>query len=122
MPFLINSLLVWLSNNVVGIGTTIPRAKLDIEGGVRFKTYSEHVEALDISSNVVTIDLSLAQSFTLTADDDVNSFTITGASEPTLSVNAYQRSSAADVDAVRFAMSSGNIASGTFTAYGMVNS
>jgi len=65
------------SNNVVGIGTTIPRAKLDIEGGVRFKTYSEHVEALDISSNVVTIDLSLAQSFTLTVDDDVNSFTIT---------------------------------------------
>jgi len=52
----------------------------------------------------------------------VNSFTITGASEPTLSVNAYQRSSAADVDAVRFAMGSGNIASGTFTAYGMVNS
>ena len=66
-------------NNVIGIGTTIPRFKLDIEGAVRFKTYSEHVESLDISSNVVTIDLSLAQSFTLTVDDDVDSFTILNA-------------------------------------------
>jgi hypothetical protein len=72
----VGSALTTASNNV-GIGTAVPRAKLDIEGGVRFKTYSEHVEVLDISSNVVTIDLSLAQSFTLTADDDVNSFTIT---------------------------------------------
>jgi len=65
------------SNNVVGIGTTIPRAKLDIEGAARFKTYSEHVEALTISSNVVTIDLSKAQSFTLSATANVDSFTLT---------------------------------------------
>jgi len=32
------------------------------------------------------------------------------------------RETAADVDAVRFELSAGNIASGTFTAYGMVNS
>ena len=63
-------------NNVVGIGTTIPRAKLDIEGAARFKTYSEHVEALDIASSVVEIDLSLAQSFTLTVDGDVDSFRV----------------------------------------------
>jgi hypothetical protein len=65
------------SSNNVGVGTATPRAKLDIEGAARFKTYSENVEALDISSNVVTIDLSLAQSFTLTVDDDVDYFTIT---------------------------------------------
>ena len=68
------------SNNVVGIGTTIPRAKLDIEGAARFKTYSEHVEVLDIlAGKVVEIDLSLAQSFTLTVDEDVDSFTIKNA-------------------------------------------
>ena len=65
------------SSNNVGVGTATPRAKLDIEGAARFKTYSENVEALDISSNVVTIDLSLAQSFTLTVDDDINYFTLT---------------------------------------------
>ncbi len=72
----VGSALTTASNNV-GVGTAVPRAKLDIEGAARFKTYSEHVEVLDILSNVVTVDLSLAQSFTLTADDDVNSFTIT---------------------------------------------
>ena len=71
----VGSALTTASNNV-GVGTAVPRAKLDIEGAARFKTYSEHVEVLDILSNVVTVDLSLAQSFTLTADDDVNSFTI----------------------------------------------
>ena len=64
------------SSNNVGIGTAVPRAKFDIEGAARFKTYSEHVEALTISSNVVTVDLSLAQSFTLSATANINSFTL----------------------------------------------
>jgi hypothetical protein len=73
----VGTALTTASNNV-GVGTAVPRAKLDIEGAARFKTYSEHVEVLDISAgNVVEIDLSLAQSFTLTVDDDVDSFTIT---------------------------------------------
>ena len=68
------------SSNNVGVGTAVPRAKLDIEGAARFKTYSEHVEVLDISAgNVVEIDLSLAQSFTLTVDENVDSFTIKNA-------------------------------------------
>jgi hypothetical protein len=61
----------------VGIGTTVPRAKLDVEGTLRIKTLREAVETLSIASNVVTIDLSTAQNFTLTATDNVNSFTIT---------------------------------------------
>jgi hypothetical protein len=64
------------SSNNVGIGTAVPRVKFDIEGAARFKTYSEHVEALTISSNVVTVDLSLAQSFTLSATANINSFTL----------------------------------------------
>ena len=62
------------SSNNVGIGTSVPRSKLDVEGRTRLKTYSEHVEALTISSNVVTIDLSLANTFTLDLGSDVNSF------------------------------------------------
>ena len=65
----------------VGIGTTVPRAKLDIEGSVRFKTYSESVEAVTSSSGVVTIDLSKAQTFTLTPTEAVTSFTLLNSPE-----------------------------------------
>ena len=34
----------------VGFGTDSPRADADFEGSVKFKTYSENVETLDISS------------------------------------------------------------------------
>ena len=61
----------------VGIGTEIPRSKLDVEGNLRIKTSREAVETLSITSNVVTIDLSKAQNFLLTANDNVNQFTIT---------------------------------------------
>ena len=73
----VGSTAIFVTNNLVGIGTTAPRVKFDIEGAARFKTYSEHVEALTISSNVVTVDLSKAQSFTLSATSDINSFTLT---------------------------------------------
>jgi hypothetical protein len=61
----------------VGIGSTLPTATLDINGHTKFKTYSESVVALSISSNEVTVDLSEAQSFTLTASDNVNTFVLT---------------------------------------------
>jgi hypothetical protein len=61
----------------VGIGTTVPRAKLDVEGTLRIKTSREAVETLTIASNVVTVDLSRAQNFLLTATSNVNQFTIT---------------------------------------------
>ena len=60
----------------VGIGSTMPQATLDVDGHMFFKTYSERTKDLDISANVVTIDLSEAQTFTLTADADVNQFTL----------------------------------------------
>jgi hypothetical protein len=60
----------------VGIGTSVVRSKLDVEGRVRLKTYYEHVHAITSSSNVVTIDLAEAQNFTLTATEDINQFTI----------------------------------------------
>ena len=58
----------------VGLGTLVPRADIDLEGSTKFKTYSQFVQDLDISSGVVTIDLSVAQSFTLTVDETVDNF------------------------------------------------
>jgi hypothetical protein len=64
------------SGSNVGFGTVTPRAKVDIEGSVKFKTYSEYVETLDISSGNVNIDLSVAQTFNLTVDEAVTQFTL----------------------------------------------
>jgi hypothetical protein len=71
-----NGSAITASSDLVGIGTVSPRAKLDIEGSVRFKTYFEVVEALTSSSGVVTIDLSKAQTFTFVPTEVVTSFTL----------------------------------------------
>jgi hypothetical protein len=63
-------------NDDIGIGTASPRAKLDIEGLARLKTYSEAVGFPTITSNVVTLDLSDTQTFELTLFENVNYFTI----------------------------------------------
>jgi len=64
------------SGSNVGVGTLTPRAKLDIEGSVRFTSYFEVVQAVTSSSGVVTIDLSKAQTFTLAPTEAVTSFTL----------------------------------------------
>ena len=61
----------------VGIGTTVPKSHLHVEGHTKFKTYSESVTSPSISSNEITLDLSTAQSFTITASDDINAFVVT---------------------------------------------
>ena len=68
--------IITTDSTSVGIGTTSPRAKLDIEGHTRFKTYSENVEYLLVVTNQVTIDLSKAQSFICTATSNINQFNL----------------------------------------------
>jgi hypothetical protein len=79
------------SSSNIGIGTTSPRAKLDIEGHTRFKTYSENVEYLLVVSNQVTIDLSKAQSFICTATSNINQFNLlnppSGSTEFTIKID-----------------------------------
>jgi hypothetical protein len=58
----------------VGIGSTIPSAKLDVNGLTRLKTYSEAVGVLTVTSNVVTVNLDEAQTFELTLYEDVDYF------------------------------------------------
>ena len=69
---------IYTSSNAIGIGTITVRAgaKLDIEGHTRFKTYSENSYATSSSSNVVTLDLATAQTFTFTTSEAINSFTL----------------------------------------------
>jgi len=56
----------------VGVGTATPRAKFDVEGHSRFKTYSEAVGIATINaSGVVTLDLLSAQTFTLSLTANV---------------------------------------------------
>ena len=80
------------SSQQIGIGTVTPRngSKVDIEGHVRFKTYSENVEDLTIASNTTTIDLSKAVTFSLSATDNMFYFTVinakSGASSFTLKI------------------------------------
>ena len=68
--------IITTDSTSVGIGTTAPRAKLDVEGHTRFKTYSENVEYLLVVANQVTIDLSKAQSFICTATSNINQFNL----------------------------------------------
>ena len=65
------------SEGSVGIGSTLPTATLDIGGHTKFKTYSESVSSPSIASNEVTLDLSEAQTFTITANANINSFILT---------------------------------------------
>jgi len=69
------------SSQLVGIGTVSPRAKLDIEGSARFKTYSEAIENVSVSGGNVTIDLQKAQTFNLTVDAAASQFTLLNAPE-----------------------------------------
>ena len=64
------------SSQLVGIGTLSPRAKLDIEGSVKFKTYSENVNELTISGGNVSVDLAKAQTFNLSVNAVVSQFTV----------------------------------------------
>jgi hypothetical protein len=60
----------------VGLGTESPRAKLDVDGSVRFRTSSENIETLSISAGNVDIDLSKGQTFNLVVSESVQQFTI----------------------------------------------
>ena len=62
----------------VGVGTTAPRAELDVEGTARLKSYYEIAKPVSSDSGVVTLNLSEAQSFLLTTTEDITSFTLTG--------------------------------------------
>ena len=67
---------LFTSSSLVGIGTISPRAKFDVEGHARFKTYSEVVESVTSSSGIMILDLSKSQSFIFTPIESIIAFTL----------------------------------------------
>ena len=65
------------SNNKVGIGTSVARDTLDVEGTLRIVGYREKVGIVTSVSNVLTLDLSSAQTFTCTVDEAINKVKVT---------------------------------------------
>ena len=75
----------------VGIGTTVPRAHLDVEGHTRLRTYSQNVDYLPVVSGIATVDLSRAQAFICTATANITEFKLinipSGSTEFTLRID-----------------------------------
>ena len=65
------------SGSDVGFGTAAPRAKVDIEGRLRLKSYHEAVQSVTSASGTANLILSLAQNFTITTTEEITDFTIT---------------------------------------------
>jgi len=63
--------------NNAGVGTQIPRAKLDIEGHSRIKTFAQPLISASSASNVVTLNLSNGSFFEHTLVQNVTSFVLT---------------------------------------------
>ena len=64
------------SGSRVGVGTVTPRATLDIAGSTRLQSYFEPAFAVGPVANVVSIDLSQAQTFNVDVTATVDSLTI----------------------------------------------
>jgi len=94
----------------IGIGITAPRAKLDIEGHARFKSYSENVGTLVVNTGDVFVDLSVAQSFTLSPNQTVNAFRLQNIPDDATSftIKIEQPSSAQTVNLDQFHVGSGS--------------
>ena len=59
-------------NQSVGIGTSVARDTLDVEGVMRLVASRNKVGIVTSASNVLTLDLTSAQTFTCTVDEDIN--------------------------------------------------
>jgi hypothetical protein len=76
-----------VNSSGVGIGTSVPRAALDVEGAARFKTYYEIPKTISPVAGVVTIDLSQAQTFILNVSEIAGYFVLTNV--PTSSATTF---------------------------------
>ncbi len=64
------------ANDNVGIGSLAPRAKLDVEGSSRFKSYFEDTVTATITSGILDLDLSAGQSFEIVATENITSINL----------------------------------------------
>ena len=64
------------SSDNVGIGSLTPRAKLDVEGSSRFKSYFEDTITATITAGILNLDLSEGQSFEVVATEDISQINV----------------------------------------------
>ena len=64
------------ANDNVGIGSLVPRAKLDVEGSSRFKSYFEDTITATITAGILDLDLSAGQSFEVTATENITTINL----------------------------------------------
>jgi len=94
----------------VGIGTTIARAQLDVNGSARLKQYYEMPVGLTVSSNNVNVDVTKGQTFTLTPSAAVSQFTllnVPASSSTAFTIQIVQGSTPRQVGIDTFKTSSG---------------
>jgi len=66
-----------VTSSGVGIGTSVARADLDVQGSLRLTNYFEFPVTVTSSSGQVDLDMSQGQTFELTTTEAVTSFNIT---------------------------------------------
>ena len=91
----------------VGVGTDSPRspAIFDVEGSARFKTYYEIPKTVVSSGQVVTIDLSEAQTFLITTTENITQFkliNVPASSSTAFTIKITQGSTGRTVDVDTF--------------------
>ena len=64
------------ANDNVGIGSLVPRAKLDVEGSSRFKSYFEDTVTATIAAGILDLDLSAGQSFEVVATENITTINL----------------------------------------------
>ena len=73
------STILSVTSTGVGIGTTVARAPLDVEGQAKFNSYYEIAQPVTTFNGDVGLDLTKSQTFTLTPSQNVTTFTLSGA-------------------------------------------
>ncbi len=71
-----SSTIMATTSSGVGIGTTVPRAALDVIGHTRLETYSENVGILTVVGTAATVYLDEAQTFTFEPQSTCSQFVL----------------------------------------------
>ena len=92
------STIISVTSEGVGIGTSVPRAALDVEGSLKLTNYYELPVTVTSSAGQVELDLSKGQTFELTTTEAVTDFNltnVTASSAKTFTIKIVQNSTTA---------------------------
>ena len=102
--------IITTTSSGVGIGSTTPKAALDVEVPARLQSYFEYPLSVTSSSGVVTLDLSTGQTFLNTTTEDISKFVLSNSvsgSSASFTIKITQGSTARTVAIDTFENASG---------------